>query len=125
MIKQIVNKYPSARSTMLELEDDTVGGGFEVTPASCLYRPDLNDPQVSNAGQTHAIFELAHTYSYWSNYLQTGAHRQHRVAQVCFKLVKSIMLSEELPQDLLTENPSKILEALDTEDDRLLLEGLK
>ena len=58
LIKQIVNKYPSARSQMLEIEDDTVGAGFGVTPSQTLYRPELNDPQVSNAGQTHAIFEL-------------------------------------------------------------------
>jgi hypothetical protein len=29
---------------MLEIETDTVGGGFGITPAQSLYRADLNDP---------------------------------------------------------------------------------
>lgn len=43
-MKQILNKYPSARSAMLDFEDDSIGGGFGVTPSQCLYRGDLNDP---------------------------------------------------------------------------------
>ena len=33
LIKQIMNKYPSARSAMLDFEDDSVTGGFALTPA--------------------------------------------------------------------------------------------
>jgi len=44
LMKQILNKYPSARSAMLDFEDDSIGGGFGVTPSQCLYRGDLNDP---------------------------------------------------------------------------------
>jgi hypothetical protein len=29
---------------MLEIEDDTIGGGFGVTPEQSLYRGDFNDP---------------------------------------------------------------------------------
>ena len=29
---------------MLDFEDDSVGGGFGVTPTTALYRADVNDP---------------------------------------------------------------------------------
>ena len=44
MIKQLMNKYPSARSSMLDFDDDSVSGGFNITPTTALYRPDINDP---------------------------------------------------------------------------------
>ena len=44
MIKQLMNKYPSARSAMLDFEDDSVTGGFSITPTTAMYRGDLNDP---------------------------------------------------------------------------------
>ena len=49
LIKQILNKYSSARSTMLDFEDDSVSGGFGMTPSTAMYRSDLNDPQLANA----------------------------------------------------------------------------
>ena len=65
LLKQILNQYPSARSAMLDFEDDSVGGGFDVTPTTALYRADVNDPQLANAGQTPAVFEFNHTYMHW------------------------------------------------------------
>ena len=50
---------------MLDFEDDSVGGGFDVTPTTALYRADVNDPQLANAGQTPAVFEFNHTYMHW------------------------------------------------------------
>lgn len=44
LIKQILSKYSTARSAMLDFEDDSVGGGFTSTPSTTLYRGDLNDP---------------------------------------------------------------------------------
>jgi len=44
LIKQIMNAYPTARSTMLDFEDDSIGGGFGITPSNALYRGELNDP---------------------------------------------------------------------------------
>jgi len=44
LIKQIMNKYSSARSSMLDFEDDSVHGGFLMTPTTAMYRADLNDP---------------------------------------------------------------------------------
>lgn len=44
-----MNKYPSARSSMLDFEDDSVSGGFAITPTTALYRGDINDPQLANA----------------------------------------------------------------------------
>ena len=61
---------------MFEIEDDAVGGGFGVTPSQSLYRAELNDPQVANAGQTHAIFELNHSFCFWNTYLTHGKTRQ-------------------------------------------------
>ena len=52
LLKQILNRYPSARSTMLDFEDDSVGGGFNMTPATSLYRADVDDPQLANASST-------------------------------------------------------------------------
>ena len=34
---------------MLDYDDDSVGGGFAITPTTALYRGDLNDPQLANA----------------------------------------------------------------------------
>lgn len=65
MIKQMMNKYSSARSAMLELEDDTIGGGFQITPRLAMYKADIGDPQLAQAGQTNIIFELLHTIDYW------------------------------------------------------------
>jgi hypothetical protein len=62
LIKQILNKYPTARSSMLEIEDDSVDGGFSITPKTAMYKASINDPQLSNAGKTHIIFEMMHTY---------------------------------------------------------------
>jgi nucleolar complex protein 3 len=62
LIKQILNKYATARSAMLDFEDDSVGGGFQMTPDSCLYRADINDPQLANASQSPAVFELVQTF---------------------------------------------------------------
>ena len=58
LIKQLTNRYASARSAMLDFEDDSVSGGFAMTPTSQLYRADLNDPQLANAGATTIVFEL-------------------------------------------------------------------
>lgn len=44
LIKQILNRYPSARSQMLEIESDAIGGGFGITPTMSMYRAELNDP---------------------------------------------------------------------------------
>lgn len=60
-----MNKYPGARSTLLDFEDDSVGGGFQMTPEKALYKADINDPQLSNASQTQIVFEILHTYNYW------------------------------------------------------------
>ena len=34
---------------MLDFEDDSVGGGFAITPRTALYRAEVNDPQLANA----------------------------------------------------------------------------
>jgi hypothetical protein len=86
-------KYPATRSCLLELDEDATGGGFGDT--SLLYKADINDPALSNAGQTNAVFEFLHTFN------------QHQANQACinYKLVKSILQSENLPNECLGLTP--------------------
>lgn len=93
LIKQIFSKYPATRSCMLEADEDAFGGGFG--DSSTLYRADINDPALSNAGETHAIFEFLHTYN----------QLLHRPSSINFKLVKSILQSSELPNECLGLTP--------------------
>ena len=46
LIKQIFSKYPSARSMLLDNDEDAIGGGFGSTTQ--FYRADINDPALSN-----------------------------------------------------------------------------
>ena len=47
-----------------------------------------------------------------------------KVGTLCFKLSKSILQAEDMPQELLTENPQKILIRFDKlENQELLLGG--
>jgi len=60
-----------------------------------------------------------HTFNYWSgNAAFSGRVKPLRVASLCLKLVKSILLMEDLPQELLTESPQKILTDLFTDEDK-------
>lgn len=102
LIKQMLNKYPSARSQMLEIDDDSVQGGFALTPKTQMYRGDINDPQVSNAGKTHIVFEMLHVVDYWTTYIKkhnSGDNRRDEVklAHLNLKLAKCILSSESLP----------------------------
>lgn len=54
-------KYPATRSCLLELDEDAIGGGFGDN--NILYKADINDPALANAGQTHAVFEFLHTFN--------------------------------------------------------------
>jgi len=44
LLKQMLNKYPTARSAMLDFEDDSVGGGFALTPTVGMYKGEVGDP---------------------------------------------------------------------------------
>ena len=81
---------------MLEFEDDTVGGGFGLTPTNAIYRSDLNDPMLANASSTQAMFELLHTFNFWKGLDEQTPN---------FRLVKSIVLCEGLPNELLSMSP--------------------
>jgi hypothetical protein len=88
LIKQILNKYSTARSAMLDFEDDSVAGGFHATPATAMYRGDLNDPQLANASQSPAVFELTQTFNLWASPFAKPNN------SVNYRLAKSILLSE-------------------------------
>jgi len=91
LIKQMMLKYPSTRSSLMEADEDDQDHGFG--NQSKIYRADINDPALSNAGQTHAIFEFLHTFN--SRPQGTESH----------KLVKSILYSENLPNEFLGMTP--------------------
>ena len=107
VIKQILNKYASARSAMLDFEDDSVTGGFALTPAQQLYRADLNDPQLANASQTTIVFELCHTYDWWQNHPMAAKRNT-----INLRLAKSILLNEGIPNDCLSVSPQQLFERL-------------
>ena len=108
LIKQIMNRYSSARSAMLDFEDDSVSGGFSTTPAVALYRGDLNDPQMANASQSQIAFELCHTYEYWCGPTIPAVKRNC----VNLRLARSILCSEGLPNDCLSVQPVQLFEKL-------------
>lgn len=70
---------------------------------------------MSNAGKTHVIFELLQTMEQWQSYVKAhnlGDNRRDemKIAQMNLRLVKSILLSDPMPQELLTETPCKMLQ---------------
>lgn len=81
LIKQIMLKYPAARSAMLEADEDALDAGFGFNH---LYRANINDPALSNASQSHALFEFLHTYNRYKD----------QQASENFKLIRSILNSE-------------------------------
>ena len=102
LIKQILGKYASARSAMLDFEDDSVNGGFGQTPGSALYRGDINDPQLANASQCPAVFELSQTFHIWSSPLARPKN------SVNLRLARGILLNEQLSGELLTITPMQL-----------------
>ena len=104
---------------MLDFEDDSVTGGFAITPAMALYRADLNDPQLANASQTQIVFELCHTYEYWVNNVQASKRNC-----INMRLAKSILLNEGLPGDCLSVSPIQLFEKL-TQNEIVELKGEK
>ena len=77
---------------MLEVDEDDDGGFGN---SNQMYKMDVNDPSLSNAGQTHCFFELMHTYN-----LYTSNNQSHN-----FKLAKTIINSENLPNEFLGLTP--------------------
>ena len=92
---------------MLDFEDDSVHGGFAMTPTTCLYRADLNDPQLANASNTQIVFEISHTYNWWVSHLEPS--QRNTVNQ---RLAKSILLNEGLPNDCLSVSPLQLFNKL-------------
>jgi hypothetical protein len=96
-MKQMLNKYPSARSSMLEIEDDSVEGGFSFTPKTAMYKASINDPQLANAGKTHILFELMQTFQQWQTYSASLKQENIGIATTIQKLIKSIIHCESVP----------------------------
>jgi hypothetical protein len=97
LVKQMMAKYPSARSCMLEADEDAIDSGFG--NPTLQYRPDINDPALSNAGQSNALFEFLHTYNlFWGSQSTPN-----------FKLIKSILMSENLPNEFLGLTPLQLV----------------
>lgn len=102
LIKQILGKYATARSAMLDFEDDSVNGGFGLTPAAALYRGDINDPQLANASQSPAVFELSQTFHIWSSPIARPKN------SINLRLAKAILLNEQLSGEFLSITPMQL-----------------
>jgi len=68
-----------------------------------LYKGDINDPQLSNAGSTNILFEMMFTIEQQQNFVKEfkshGDNRKKevRVANLNLKLARSILTSENMP----------------------------
>jgi len=88
----MINKYAAVRSAILEIDEDQAGNGFGNT--SFLYRADINNPALSNANETHCLFEILHTYNTYQ-----GSQSLN------LRLAKSIVQDETLPNECLGKTP--------------------
>ena len=61
LLKQMIERYPGLKSSFLEVDEDSADYGFG--DFHIFYRPDVNDPSIANAGQTHSLFEIIRTVS--------------------------------------------------------------
>ena len=59
LIKQIITKYPTAKSALIEVDQEGLTSSFQGPQG--LYKPDINDPQLSNSSQTSIVLELVQT----------------------------------------------------------------
>ena len=91
-----------ARSSILDLDEDAVDGGFGL---NANYRHHITDPSLANAGQTHGLFEILFTYNLYSDSSQNHSYAN-------FKLAKSILNSENLPNDFLGTTPLELVKKL-------------
>jgi len=67
LIKQMIDKYPSVKSSFIETDEDgATGNGFGNN--SFMYKADVNDPSLANATQTHSIFEIVYTLNSLSSF---------------------------------------------------------
>lgn len=100
LLKLILGKYPAARSALQEVDEDAADGGFGF---NANYRPNIGDPALANASQSHCVFELLFTYN-----LFVDGGQQHEN----FKLARSILNSENLPNEFLGVTPLQLVKKL-------------
>ena len=100
---------------MLDYEDDSVNGGFVTTPTTALYRGDLNDPQLANASNCPIVFEMCHTVKYSQEHLVANKRNC-----INMRLALCIVNNEQLPNDLLNEDPVKLYQRLQTQHEQEL-----
>jgi hypothetical protein len=68
-----------------------------------MYRSEINDPQLSNAGQTNVLFEMMFTIEQQQNFVKEfkshGDNRKKevKVANLNLKLARSILASDSMP----------------------------
>ena len=89
LIKQILTKYPTAKSNLIELDDEGLHNTF--LGSSGLYRPDLNDPQLSNASQSSIVMDLITTMS------QSCVMKGKSQYDPAVRLARSILYNDPLP----------------------------
>lgn len=93
LIKQILTKYPSSKSSLIELDDEGLSNAFQGPQG--LYKADINDPQLSNASQASIVLELVLIMS--SNLSKL----KPLVYEPSVRLAKSILHNDQLPSEFL------------------------
>lgn len=78
LIKQILTKYPSSKSALLEVDNEGMSSAF----GPSIYKTDINDPALSNASQSSITLEIMHTFKKTKN------------TESSHKLAKSILFDE-------------------------------
>ena len=77
---------------MLETDEDALDGGFGAN--SLMYRADINDPSLANGSKSHASFEFLFTVN--------------NSKDINYKLAKSILLADTLPNECLGVTPLQL-----------------
>eukprot|EP00347_Sterkiella_histriomuscorum_P017847 403347746 len=92
LMKQLITKYPSSKSCLLELDDDGINNAFMAYEN--IYKPDISDPQLANSSQSSIILELTSTSNLYKG-------TKNPLESYCYRLAKGMLLNEALPQEFL------------------------
>lgn len=112
-MKSILTKYPSAKSSLIELDEEGLTIAFQGSFG--VYKPDLNDPQLSNASQSSIVLDLTTTL------LAYHRSKGGLFYEPSAKLARSVLYNEALPQEYLGVNMVEAVKALYREEEQRLM----
>ncbi|CDW76954.1 UNKNOWN [Stylonychia lemnae] len=110
LMKQIITKYPTTKSSLLEMDEEGINNAFNSYEG--IYKADISDPQLANASQCSIILELIHTTT-----LLKGS--KNTVSQAAYKLAKGILLNEALQQEYLGLSALEVMKKVTKENNQL------